>query len=94
MPGLIALKMKTLRPSLYSLGAQKTRVDAIDQIIKAIGRVVRPIHDLAFQASESIQIGYGIRIYAVQRKGSKVCLFVVDEMIQSLWSFAVEGLVF
>ena len=56
MLGLITLKILYFCPTLNPLEAKETGVDAIDEVIEAIGSVVRPIHDFALKASKTVEV--------------------------------------
>jgi hypothetical protein len=49
VPDVVRRKVLVLNPSFYPLEAQEAGLYAIDEIVEAISRVVRPVHDLALQ---------------------------------------------
>src|SRR5690606_38627172 len=53
-------------PFLHPLHGEKSRFHAVDDVVDRVSRVVRPIHDLAFDAFEQVEafaamqhLGYG-----------------------------------
>jgi hypothetical protein len=52
--GVVTLKILHFCPSLHTLEAKEAGVDAINEVVEAIGGVVGPIHDFALNASKSV----------------------------------------
>ena len=57
MLGLVSLKALLFSPVLNSFEPEKAGVDAVNEVVQAIGAVVCPINNFAFQAPEMIEIG-------------------------------------
>src|ERR1700730_12408204 len=83
-----------LRPTFDSFEAKEACVHAVHQIVEAIGSIIGPVHNFALQTPELVQIidDRGIRV--AQHKGAQILLFIVNELVNSLWIFTKESLVF
>ncbi len=86
-------------PALYFLEVEETDMNAIDEVVQAVGGVVSPVHDLTFDRTKAVACF--ARPFAAdlvpgiaKDKGEPGFLRVIDEMVVRLGRFVKEGFVF
>jgi hypothetical protein len=94
-----------LQPGFDALDRQEARARAVDDVVQRIGRVVRPVHDLALDALEGVpgprHVRQVRRVDALEGPAPLRLLLVVEEVVirrravrVGRHAFAVQGLVF
>ena len=92
------LKLLRARPALDRFQCQEIGIVAIRNVVQRIGRIVRPVHDLAFDRLAAIPIParrqFRRKFLVAQRPVQKRLLRVVEKVMLRLRQFAVERFVF